>query len=363
MKPRVLVVALCAVSASCVNYVPAAQVSALKDLYYATTGAFWKSNSNWLVGDPCYPYVWYGLACPTYGVISSISLASNNLDGTLPDSLGAINTTTTLSLYGNYLYGTLPSSLSNISSLQYLYLYSNKLSGTLPSSLGSLRTLRTLDVHGNLFTGGIPSSYSGMLQLSTLSAGGNQLNVALPSNIGYFSTLVSLNVSSNAIPGAIPDSIGYLHTASTILMDHNQLSGTVPVALCNLTVSYLNIGNNRLTGTLPYCYQKAPPPRMTFIVANNSLSCPLPSWCAAPPTGNGNCAPCGGSPPPPPPPPQPSPTPPPPAGSYCCSYLIFFSCGTTALDFCSGSVKCPVFSGYYLCIQRLASNCNDCFDD
>jgi hypothetical protein len=60
---------------------------ALQDLYTSSNGEQWQNNENWLLGDPCMNR-WHGVTCSAGGLsVSQLSLAYNNLQGSLPASL------------------------------------------------------------------------------------------------------------------------------------------------------------------------------------------------------------------------------------------------------------------------------------
>lgn len=60
--------------------------------------------------------------------LNIIDLANNNLNGTIPPSMGSAKR---IYLNGNNLSGTIPDTIISKSNLQDLYLYSNRLTGTL----------------------------------------------------------------------------------------------------------------------------------------------------------------------------------------------------------------------------------------
>src|SRR5690349_4348064 len=97
----------CLVFALCVNiYTTHAQVNvqdslALVDLYNSTNGPNWSNHRNWLKSPVS---KWNGILV-TNTRVTGLSLAYNNLKGSIPFSIG------------------------NLVNLQYLYLYGNQLGG------------------------------------------------------------------------------------------------------------------------------------------------------------------------------------------------------------------------------------------
>ena len=80
----------------------------------------------------------------TYESVTSISLLSLSLVGTIPSSIGSMTSLTSIDLSINSLSGTIPSSIGSLTSLQGLWFGINRLSGTIPSSIGSLILLQVL---------------------------------------------------------------------------------------------------------------------------------------------------------------------------------------------------------------------------
>ena len=109
-----------------------AEFQALNDFYNYTNGGNWVNYQNWLIGDPCISG-WFGVTCNSRFAVVSLSLNSNNLTGTLPNSIGNLLNLTKLALSGNAFAGSIPSSVASMTSLTNLTLSNNRLNGSLPT--------------------------------------------------------------------------------------------------------------------------------------------------------------------------------------------------------------------------------------
>ena len=83
--------------------------AALVALYEATDGAHWDDSTGWLSDAPLGD--WYGVTTDTDGRVLELSLAGNNLTGSLPAELGHLTNLQVLELAGNRLDGALPAAL------------------------------------------------------------------------------------------------------------------------------------------------------------------------------------------------------------------------------------------------------------
>jgi Leucine-rich repeat (LRR) protein len=167
---------------------------ALVDLYNSTNGPAWNYNTNWLTGPV---KTWLGISV-TGTRVTGIDLSGNNLNGSIPASLGNLVNLTTLDLglydddgIYNHLTGSIPSSLGNLVNLTTLDLHGNQLSGSIPSSIGNLINLTSLDLSYNQLSSSIPASISNLENLTFLILRGNQLSGSIPSSLG---NLVNLQV-------------------------------------------------------------------------------------------------------------------------------------------------------------------------
>ncbi len=223
-----------------VNIVAKAQVNtqdslALVDLYNSTNGANWKLSTNWLTKEPVSS--WYGVTVNDNKVVS-LSFSDN---------------------YGNNLQGTLPESIGNLSYLVYLDLSENSISGNIPSSIGNLSNLIKLSLYSNNFTGTIPESFGNLSSLSELSMSEcYALNGSIPSSLGNLRYLTSLDLSVLSLTGSIPESFKNLTFLKSLGLGNNLISGPIPDIFGGMSsLSYLDIGSTNISGSLPPSIYKA----------------------------------------------------------------------------------------------------------
>ncbi|KAK9986144.1 hypothetical protein SO802_031095 [Lithocarpus litseifolius] len=90
-------------------------------------------------------------------LFTSIDLSCNNLDGPIPEELGALKSLLFLNLSHNALTGHIPPILGNLTQLESLDLSSNKLTGEIPMQFAdSLTFLAVLNLSFNQLVGPIP---------------------------------------------------------------------------------------------------------------------------------------------------------------------------------------------------------------
>lgn len=94
-----------------VTAIPAAECTALVDLYQSTSGAGWANRTGWLDFGPANaPCTWFGVVC-SGGRVTELLLAGNRLSGALPTRLDAFTGLTRLRLENNALTGRIPQSI------------------------------------------------------------------------------------------------------------------------------------------------------------------------------------------------------------------------------------------------------------
>ena len=159
---------------------------------------------------------------------------------------------TVLSLAYNNLSGTIPAELGDLSELQRLWLQSNNLSGTIPAELGNLDSLEWLQLYENQLTGEIPAELGDLSELRQLYLWGNELSGEIPVELGNLANLQELSLSQNTLSGEIPSELGGLTSLQYLWLHDNQLTGPIPSWLVNLTeLRELSLWSNQLIGTIP----------------------------------------------------------------------------------------------------------------
>ena len=255
--------------------VAAQDYHALVDLYNSTSGAGWINKSGWL--DSSVPVSnWYGVIVYN-GRVVKLRLQSNNLVGSLPESLGNLTALVHVGLYSNSLSGSIPESIGNLIKLQTLYLYDNQLSGSIPVGIGNLVDLTHLYLYNNQLTGSIPESIGNLTKLQILYLHYNQLTGSIPASIGNLSSLTRLYLMRNQLSGSLPASLGNLTSLTHLYIPSNQFSGSIPSSIGNLTqLIYLVLYNNQLEGQIPASIGQLS--NLQYLrLGNNKLSGELPA--------------------------------------------------------------------------------------
>ncbi|CAJ1938722.1 unnamed protein product [Sphenostylis stenocarpa] len=196
---------------------------------------------------------WKGIQCDSSNRVTSISLASKSLTGTLPSDLNSLSQLRTLSLQDNALSGPLPS-LAKLSFLQTAYLNRNNFSAVPSAAFAALTSLQTLSLASNpsLSPWTFPTDLTASTNLIDLDLATVSLSGPLPDIFDKFPSLQNLRLSYNNLTGSLPSSLAASTIASLWL--NNQatgLSGTLAV-LSNMTeLSQAWLHKNQFTGPIP----------------------------------------------------------------------------------------------------------------
>jgi Leucine-rich repeat (LRR) protein len=267
---------------------------ALVDLYWATSGnTTWRKSTNWLSGNASAPSSvcsWFGVACAPASCsvnasdvcrVVALRLASNKLVGSIPPSLGLLDSLQILDLSSNQLASTLPESIGNLAALTSFTLAYNKLVGVLPASIGRLGSLQLLDFTLNKFVGEIPPSMSNLSALVTLKLRYNKFFGSLPQSLGLLGSLRIMNFASNQLSGEIPSTVSNLSALETIDLSSNQFSGDLGSVsgMSRLArLNDINFSSNNFTGPVPVWILNLSTTLVTMRLSANRLSGVIPAW-------------------------------------------------------------------------------------
>ena len=186
-----------------------------------------------------------------FGCVTSLVIENVNLGGaTLPASFRNLTGLQTLIIVNSKLSGSLPAHFSL--ELISLSLADNNISGTIPTGIGALIRLDSLNLGSNKLIGSIPTEIGALTDLYTLlDLGYNRLSGSLPTEIGKLAQLQWLNLVGNRLSGTIPQEFGQMGYLQNVFMQKNLFSGRLP-SLSNFTLlKQFMITNNRFSGSLP----------------------------------------------------------------------------------------------------------------
>ncbi|CAB9521637.1 Leucine Rich Repeat [Seminavis robusta] len=179
----------------------------LASFFYATNGdTSWTNNDFWLkrTVNPCN---WYQAATPCpggKGAIGTLSLPSNNLEGTVPPELFySMSSLREVDLSDNAaITGPLPSDIGALTILEYLNISQSSISGAIPTETGMLTKLRSLDLSSTLLTGTLPTELGLLTSLTLLSVGNNGgLIGRIPRQLENLQNLLYVDLSSTGLSG------------------------------------------------------------------------------------------------------------------------------------------------------------------
>ncbi len=180
---------------SCISLnaqISSAERQILLELYTSTQGENW--NNSWNLNKTASE--WQGITIEDNKVIS-ISLLFNNLEGTIPATIGQLEHLQVLELSFNKLSGEIPTELGNLLNLNILAFNGNDITGIIPSSLGNLSNLTQLHLSSNQLTGELPETIANLDLLEVLNVFDNDLSGNIPSQLVYSSKLRELIVAEN----------------------------------------------------------------------------------------------------------------------------------------------------------------------
>ncbi len=258
---RNLIKALLRITLACVFISLKAQVSpsekaALQDLYNATNGPNWDSETDSdLTNDWDFSGSvtsdWEGVSVAN-GHVTTLLLVDNNMVGTIPTSIGNLTFLQHLDLQSNELSGGIPDGIGNLSSLTTLSIGNNNISGSIPSTIGNMTALKSLYLYRNQLSGSIPSELQNLVNLNSMWLYDNSLSGTIPFEFGNLQNLWNLRLERNQLTGTIPAELSNIGGLNHIVLSSNQLSGSIPSEFGSLSNLFtLQLDNNNFTGQIP----------------------------------------------------------------------------------------------------------------
>lgn len=261
--------------------VPDPERDALVAFYNGTDGDNWTIKTNWMSDAPLRD--WHGVILNGEGRVEELHLPGNNLRGSLPAEISALEKLKRLVLFGNGLAGYIPPEIGQLGNLVELNLSSNQFTGNLPAEIGRLDDLTLLFVDDNIgLYGPLPRSMLN-LTFTVIWVVGTQL--CLPADVEFqeWSNAITNNrglaecsVERNALVTLYNSTDGGNWTINTkwltdaplaewygvttnteglvteLMLEDNNLRGNLPIEITHLEhLTALVLSKNRLTGSIP----------------------------------------------------------------------------------------------------------------
>lgn len=192
--------------------------SSLVGLYKAMDGKSWNNASYWLSNNDINS--WSGVQVDEQGLVRTIDLADQGLNGTIPECIGDFTHLKELTLSDSGIKGKLPETIGNLTALEILTIRNTSLSGPLPDAFENMKELKCVYFLNN-----------------------SKLDGTLPPSLGSSPALEEMVLYNNAFTGTVPEE--WCRKDKSIDVSYNCLSGylpadffTMPSARRNLWGSY-----------------------------------------------------------------------------------------------------------------------------
>ncbi|KAL6320416.1 hypothetical protein AAG906_007113 [Vitis piasezkii] len=178
-----------------------------------------------------------------------------------------VHRVTKLNLFSYGLVGSLSPHIGNLTFLRTIVLQNNSFHGKVPSEIGGLFRLQVLVLSNNSFEGKVPTNLTYCSELRVLNLIDNKLEGKIPEELGSLSKLKALGLSRNNLTRKIPASLGNLSSLTLFSAIYNSLEGSIPEEIGRTSIDWLQLGLNRLTGTIP---------SSLYLCPDNSFTGPVP---------------------------------------------------------------------------------------
>ncbi|XP_060183373.1 receptor-like protein EIX2 [Lycium barbarum] len=194
--------------------------------------------------------------------LTTFSASYNTFNCLLPKWLFDLSNLEYIILRGSGLESVIPSKSENITELKSLDLSLNMLSGKLPNLIGKLKKLENLGLSDNLFDGDVSELFNGRSNF-------------FKAEMGNSSSLSYLILGYNKLTGTLPKSLGQLSVLEDFYITHNRLEGVVTEShfskLTQLRLEILNLEENDLSEEIPDCWMNWPNLTILILRDNNLI--------------------------------------------------------------------------------------------
>ncbi|KAK9669757.1 hypothetical protein RND81_13G152600 [Saponaria officinalis] len=154
----------------------------------------------------------------------------NQLSGPIPSSLFSTNLTIIHALFdNNNLTGSIPSTLGLVQTLEAVRFDRNSLSGPLPDNLNLLTHINELVLSNNAFTGLVPD-LTGLDSLNYVDMSNNNFAATdVPQWLTTLPSLTTVMMERTGLEGQLPAEFFSISQLQTVIMRNNRLSGTLDI--------------------------------------------------------------------------------------------------------------------------------------
>lgn len=197
--------------------------NALLDIYTYTNGDNW--TNKWDFNEPVSS--WYGVTVVDDKIVG-INLSSNNLVGTIPNSIQELKYLESFNVFKNKLKGEFPSDIFRIKSLKNINVSFNSFTGNLTENISLATNLVTLEAFMNQLSGNLPENIENLKNLELLSLFSNNFSGKLPQGIYKLKNLKELAIQSNFFNGEISNEVINMSNLEVLSLFDNQFSGKIP---------------------------------------------------------------------------------------------------------------------------------------
>ncbi|CAN6480938.1 unnamed protein product [Victoria cruziana] len=172
-----------------------------------------------------------GAVPPTFSGLKSLrrlELQGNNLSGHFPDltSLQGLNF---LHASDNQFAGPFPQNLPT--SLVDISMRNNQLDGSIPMTIGNLKYLQVMDLSQNRLSGWVPATLFEHPSLQQLTLSYNQFwGLQTPPSFGSKSEMIALDLKNNRLSGFLPLFLAAMPKLSALSLENNMITGMIPAA-------------------------------------------------------------------------------------------------------------------------------------